>query len=76
MSWIEQFLGMGFLVIGLLSVSSYSNSLASFRINFFHKELKPMQERWGVVTGTALHVLEYVVAPLGFGILLLMGVVL
>jgi hypothetical protein len=76
MSWIEQFLGMGFVVIGLLSVTSYNDSLAGFRINWFHKELRPMQERWGVMTGTVLHILEYVVAPLGFGILFLMGVVL
>jgi hypothetical protein len=35
-----------------------------------------MQERWGKTNGTILHALGYVVAPVGFGILFLLGLVL
>jgi hypothetical protein len=67
--------GLGFLVLGFVSISSYSENLASFRLPLFYKELKPMQERWGTVPGTVLHIMSYTIAPLGFGLLLLMGVV-
>jgi hypothetical protein len=72
---IEQILGFGFLMLGLISVSSYTESLAPIRINWFYKELQPMQARWGKQTGTTLHVLGYVVAPIGFGIAFLSGLV-
>jgi hypothetical protein len=70
---ITQLIGAGFLALGFLSVSSYYDDLAMFRLPFFHKELKPMQERWGRIAGTALHALSYVIAPLGFGLFFLSG---
>jgi hypothetical protein len=73
--FFQHILGLSFLVLGFLSVSSYTEDLSAFRIRWFYKELKPMQERWGMAAGTALHVMGYVVAPIGFGILFLMGVV-
>lgn len=76
MTFLEHFLGLGFLCLGLLSLSSYSDDLAGFRIAWFHRELEPMQERWGKTAGTVLHVLGYVIAPIGFGALFLMGLVL
>ena len=72
---IQHILGIGFLAVGLMSVSSYTDELAAFRIPFFFKELGPMQERWGNIPGTILHIVEYVIAPIGFGILFLMGIV-
>jgi hypothetical protein len=72
---IMNIFGLGFLVLGFVSISSYSDDLAHFRLPLFHKELKPMQERWGLVPGTILHIMAYTIAPLGFGLLLLMGMV-
>ena len=72
---IEHILGIGFLVLGLVSMSSYTDSLGGFRLPLFYKELKPMQERWGMLTGTLLHILEYVVIPVGFGLLFILGLV-
>jgi hypothetical protein len=71
----QQIIGLGFLALGLVSVSCYTDDLAGFRIPWFYKELRPMQERWGKTTGTVLHILGYVVAPVAFGILFLMGLV-
>jgi hypothetical protein len=75
MFYLEQFLGIGFLFLGLVSISTYSEDLASFRLPWCYRELKPMQARWGKTTGTILHVVGYVVAPVGFGILFLTGMV-
>ena len=72
---IEHILGIGFLALGLVSMSSYTDRLGPIRLSFFYKELKPMQERWGITTGTLLHILEYVVVPVGFGLLFIMGLV-
>jgi hypothetical protein len=72
---IQQILGISFLALGLVSVSSYIEDLAGFRIAWFYKELKPMQERWGRAAGTIMHIGGYVIAPIGFGILFLMGIV-
>ena len=72
---VQQIIGIGFLALGLASVSCYMDGLDAFRIPWFYRELKPMQERWGKVAGTVLHVVGYVVAPVAFGILFLMGVV-
>lgn len=69
----RQFLGAGFLLLGTLGLSSYSKELARFRVPFFYNELRPMRERWGNVTGTILHILEYVIIPVGFGLLFLIG---
>ena len=75
MVYFENILGLGFLMLGLLSVSSYSNELVDYRIPWFYRELEPMQKRWGKYVGTILHIIGYVVAPVGFGILLLSGMV-
>ncbi|HEX7972881.1 MAG TPA: hypothetical protein VF498_00605 [Anaerolineales bacterium] len=72
---VQQFIGIAFLSLGLVSMSSYSESLSGMRLSWFYNELKPMKERWGETTGTILHILEYVVAPIGFGVLFLMGLV-
>ncbi len=70
-----QFVGIGFFVLGLVSISSYTDDLASIRLPFFYKELHPMQERWGIIPGTILHIVEYVVIPLGLGLLLMKGLI-
>jgi hypothetical protein len=72
---VQQIIGIGFLALGLASVSCYTNGFDAFRIPWFYRELKPMQERWGKEVGTVLHVLGYVVTPTAFGILFLMGMV-
>ncbi len=72
---IMNIFGLGFLVLGFVSISSYTDELAHFRLPLFYKELKPMQERWGIIPGTILHIMAYTIAPLGFGFLLLMGMV-
>lgn len=72
---IQQILGVGFLVLGLVSLSSYTDELSKIRISWFYKELKPMQDRWGKKAGTILHFISYVVAPIGFGVFFLMGLV-
>jgi hypothetical protein len=73
--FIANMLGLVFLMVGLVSISSYTDDLAAFRIRWFYKELQPMQQRWGKAAGTLLHVVGYVMAPIGFGILFLLGVV-
>lgn len=72
---VTNIFGLGFLVLGFVSISSYTDELASFRLPLFYKELKPMQNRWGAIPGMVLHILAYTIAPLGFGLLLLMGMV-
>jgi uncharacterized membrane protein YkvA (DUF1232 family) len=72
---IQQIVGIGFLMLGMISMSSYSEKFPGLRLEFFYKELEPMQERWGKTTGTILHVLAYVVAPIGFGLIFLVGLV-
>ncbi len=69
-----QIFGFTFLLVGLVGLSSYSEELP-FRFPFFYKELQPMQERWGKAIGTAMHVLAYVVAPLGFAFFFFAGMV-
>ncbi len=72
---LNSIFGIGFLALGMISVTSYSDELAAFRLPLFYRELKPMKERWGETIGTALHVLEYVVVPLGFAVLFFLGYV-
>lgn len=71
-----QIIGIGFLVIGMVGISSYTDELARFRVPFFYKELDPMKQRWGNTVGTILHVFEYVVIPLCFGLAFLLGMVI
>jgi hypothetical protein len=68
-----QYLGVAFLLVGIVGTSSYTE-IWNFRIPLFYNELTPMKERWGFVTGTVLHVIEYVFIPLVIGILLMKGV--
>jgi hypothetical protein len=72
---VQQIIGIGFLALGLAGITCYIDSLDVFRIPWFYRELLPMQQRWGKVAGTVLHVLGYVIAPVAFGILFLMGLV-
>jgi hypothetical protein len=67
--------GAGFLSLGLMSLSCYIEALSALRLNWVYKELGPMQERWGKSIGIALHICGYVVAPIGFGMLMLTGMV-
>lgn len=69
----ENLFGLGFILLGFISISSYSDNLSHLRIHFFHKELQPMRERWGADLGTLLHFIEYVFIPVGIGLLLLKG---
>lgn len=73
--WVQQFIGVAFLSLGLVSISSYTDSLSGMRLSWFYKELQPMKQRWGETTGTILHFVEYVLAPIGFGVFFLMGLV-
>ncbi len=70
-----QLFGIVFLMVGLVGLSSYTDDLAPFRFPFFYKQLQPMQERWGKTLGTVLHIVEYVVIPLGFAFFFLAGMV-
>jgi hypothetical protein len=70
----DQYVGLGFLILGMIGISSHIESLSGLRLPLFHRELKPMRERWGVYPGTLIHILGYVVAPTGFGLFFLMGV--
>ncbi len=72
---LNQIFGIGFLVLGMVSISSYTENLAPFRLPLFYRELQPMKERWGHTLGTIIHVLEYVIVPLGFSLFFLMGMV-
>lgn len=67
---IQQFLGLGFIFVGLVCASSYEEELARLRMRWFYKELGTMQERWGRSAGTILHFVEYVLSPIGIGVLL------
>lgn len=68
-----QLFGLGFLLVGFVGLSSYTEDLASFRFPLFYKQLQPMQERWGKTIGTVLHVIEYVIIPVGFAFFFLTG---
>lgn len=68
-----QYLGMVFIFIGIVGTSSYTD-LWNFRIPLFYKELEPMKQRWGNLTGVIMHVIQYVMIPLGIGLLLVKGV--
>ena len=68
-------IGLGFLMVGVLGISSYYEDLESFRLKFFYRELKPMQARWGRTAGTILHFVEYVLIPAGLGVIFLSGTV-
>jgi len=72
---IEHFIGIGFMLLAILSFLSYFGEYTGIRLTFFYQELEPMQKRWGHDTGVVLHFVEYVIAPLGFGLFFLTGLV-
>jgi hypothetical protein len=72
---IEHLIGIGFVLLAVSSFLSYFGETIGIRLTFFNKELDPMQVRWGKDTGTILYFVEYVIAPLGFGIFFLTGMV-
>jgi hypothetical protein len=72
---LEHIFGLSFLMVGLVAMTSYNEEMKRWQLPLFYEQLKPMQERWGHATGTALHFLAYVLPPFGFGILFLMGLV-
>jgi hypothetical protein len=71
----EHILGLSFFMFALFCLTSYNNEFKKWRISLFHNRLKQMQDRWGAIPGTFLHVIAYVLTPVGFGILFLMGLV-
>ena len=71
---VNHLLGLGFLCTGAVCLAGY-DSRSGLGIKFIQDDLQTMRSRWGVMPGTVLHVLAYVVAPVGFGILFLMGYV-
>jgi hypothetical protein len=76
MLFIEHILGFGFFMFALFCLTSYNDEFKKWRVPLFYNRLKQMQDRWGVLPGTCLHVLAYVITPVGFGLLFLMGIVL
>lgn len=72
---VEHVLGFGFLLLGMVALTSYNDEMDQWKFPLFYKPLKPMQERWGKIPGTLLHILIYVLTPVGFGLLFLMGIV-
>ncbi|NPA77069.1 MAG: hypothetical protein GXN93_04940 [Candidatus Diapherotrites archaeon] len=70
---IEQIFGVVFIIIGLLDIAGYIAYLTGIKLPISFWKLKPMQDRWGKIPGTILHFIGYVVVPIIFGILLLLG---
>jgi len=69
----EQIIGIVLLVLGLLSIVAYIAYFAGVKLPISFWKLKPMQDRFGKIPGTFLHFLSYVIAPIVFGILLILG---
>jgi len=69
----ERLFGIIFLIIGALSLIGYITYLTGTNLPISFWKLKPMQDRWGKIPGTILHFLSYVIVPIVFGILLLLG---
>ncbi|MEJ2710700.1 MAG: hypothetical protein P8074_24015 [Anaerolineales bacterium] len=72
---LGHFIGISFVMLAVLSFLSYFGETTGIRLAFFYEELAPMQDRWGHDTGAVLHFVEYVIAPLGFGLFFLTGLV-
>jgi hypothetical protein len=72
---IEHFVGLGFFMLALVSTTCYHDNLPKLRLPLFYARLKQMQERWGKMGGTLLHFLAYVLTPVFFGLVFLLGLV-
>lgn len=72
---IEHLIGIGFVLLAVFSFLSYFGEYTGIRLTYFYKELEPMRVRWGREAGAVLHFVEYVIAPLGFGLFFLTGMV-
>jgi hypothetical protein len=72
---LDHVLGFSFFMFAFFCLTSYNNEFKRWRVPLFYNRLKLMQERWGVVPGTILHLLAYVLTPVGFGLLFLFGMV-
>jgi hypothetical protein len=70
---VEQIFGLAFIVLGLISVAGYIVYFAGAKLPVLFWKLKPMQDRWGKIPGTIMHFLGYVIVPIVFGVLLLLG---
>jgi|YNPBryantNP2012_1023418.scaffolds.fasta_scaffold202739_1 uncharacterized membrane protein YphA (DoxX/SURF4 family) len=70
---IEQIFGVAFVIAGLLSAVGYIAYFTGAKLPVSFWKLKPMQDRWGKIPGTLLHFFGYVIVPIVFGILLLLG---
>jgi hypothetical protein len=72
---LEHIFGLSFFLLALVSTASYHDQMKQWRLPLFYDRLKPMQERWGVFLGAALHFLAYVLTPIGFGLMFVLGLV-
>ena len=70
---VEGFLGSIFVALGFMSLVAYAAQLSGLEPPVSFWKLRPMQERWGLEVGTALHFITYVLAPIIFGAYLLTG---
>jgi hypothetical protein len=73
---LENMLGLVFFMVALVSTTCYHNSLPGLRLPLFYNRLKDMQSRWGPVRGALLHVFAYVLTPIFFGVVFLLGLVI
>ena len=69
----DQIFGFVFLFLGFLDLLIYIAHFAGVKLPLSFWKLKPMQERWGKVPGTILHFTGYVIVPIVFGAMLLLG---
>lgn len=72
---LEHIFGLSFFLLALVGTTSYHDQLKQWRLPIFYKRLREMQQRWGLIWGTVLHFLAYVITPVGFGLMFLMGLV-
>ena len=69
----KQIFGIVFLALGFLNLGAYIAHFVGVKLPVSFWKLKPMQDRWGKIPGTLLHFTSYVIGPIVFGTLLLLG---
>lgn len=69
----NQIFGILFVVFGLLSLAMYAANAVGLNLPISFWKLGPMRDRWGKTVGTIFHFVSYVVAPIIFGTLLVLG---
>ena len=68
---LNQVIGIVALGIGLFDLGLYLRYRRGPELERWFRKLAPMRERFGMATGTTLHVAAYVVLPLVAGAVLL-----